>query len=125
MPSNILGAFLRVPADSPPPPAAGSPLATLRALLPSPRPLNPSWFLREKRSYFSFLCRAGAVFARRGCRGPSGMSAPRGTQWNGRGRAESAGDGRRRARQCHGLIFIPTSLCWAATTRPSPGLGVL
>lgn len=29
-------------------------IATLRALLPSPKPLNPSWFLREKRSYFSF-----------------------------------------------------------------------
>lgn len=39
-------------------------------------------------SLLFFPCRAGAVFARRGGRGPSGMSAPRGTQWNGRGRAE-------------------------------------
>ncbi|XP_019483140.1 PREDICTED: uncharacterized protein LOC109373594 [Hipposideros armiger] len=65
-----------------------APVATLRALLPSPRPLNPSWFLREKLSYFSFPAGLGAVFARRGCRGPSGKNARRGTQWNGRGRAE-------------------------------------
>lgn len=38
--------------------------------------------------------------------------------------AGSAGEGRRRARQCHGLIFIPISLCCAATLSACPGLDV-
>lgn len=38
--------------------------------------------------------------------------------------AGSAGEGRCRARQCHGLIFIPTSLCCTATHPAPPGLGV-
>lgn len=33
--------------------------------------------------------------------------------------AGSAGEGRRRARQCHGLIFIPLSLCCVAPLPPS------
>lgn len=35
--------------------------------------------------------------------------------------AGSAGEGRRRARQCHGLIFIPISLCCVAPLPPLPG----
>lgn len=43
----------------------------------SPQLPNPAGFLREKPSYFFFPSRARAVFARRGCSGPSGMSAAR------------------------------------------------
>ncbi|XP_039734031.1 uncharacterized protein LOC120615023 [Pteropus medius] len=66
-------------------------------------------------------------------KGPLGdeRTARCGRQWNRRGRAEQPrvcrerggrGKGRRRARQCHGLIFIPISLCCAATLPVSPGL---
>lgn len=58
------------------------------------------------------------------------MSERRGTQWTGGGVpispecAGSAGEGRCWARQCHGLIFIPTSLCCTATHPTSSGLDV-
>lgn len=91
----------------------------------------------EKSEVLFFPCRAGTVFERRGCRGPSGMSAARGAGRSGTGGgvpsspecAGSAGEGRRRARQCHGLIFIPISLCCVAIlpawTRRERGARVL
>lgn len=90
---------------------------------------EPARFSREKRSGFSFPAEpAGSVFPRRGCRGPSGMSAPSRAGRSGTGGgvpsspecAGSAGEGRRRARQCHGLIFIPISWCGVAPLPPLP-----
>lgn len=85
--------------------------------------------LPRKAELLFFPWRAGTVFARGGCRGPSGMSAPRRAGRSGTGGgvprspecAGSAGEGRRRARQCHGLIFIPISLCCVAPLPPLPG----
>lgn len=85
--------------------------------------------LPRKAELLFFPWRAGTVFARGGCRGPSGMSAPRRAGRSGTGGgvprspecAGSAGEGRRRARQCHGLIFIPISLCCVAPLPPLLG----
>lgn len=85
--------------------------------------------LPRKAELLFFPWRAGTVFARGGCRGPSGMSAPRGTQWNGRGRAEEPrvcrerGGGEAPGTSMSRLNIYPhiIVLCGSPPSPPRPG----
>jgi hypothetical protein len=113
---------IRLPGRHPPGSTSSPPPPLYSPWLP-----NPTGFLGEKPSYFSSP--AGLVQCSRGkgCWGPSGMSATReaaGREGACRAAQSVPGarvDGRSRARQCHGSIFIPISLFSAAL----PDSGVL
>lgn len=132
MQSDSPCAFLRALAHSPPPPsrsprrypprAPASSLAPIIIFLVLPRKAKPLFCPcraePSSRGEVAGASRDERAAPRRAGRRATGGGVPRSPECAG-----SAGEGRLRARQCHGLIFMPISLCRGAPLPAFPGPG--